>query len=339
VGEKMNNISVKRSSKTKAILAVLAGCAVAIAAAGSVQAAVPDPFENGASSPADIRFLGGLPMPGSFRIAFAEEASAPQITEIDHLIAQEQVAMAPAVDMIATGAITSGVFGSVAIPMHSFPASKRWRRVMAAIEACVADKDCSRQNSLLDDISGEVAGKPLLAKIAIVNREVNARLRYRSDTAVYGQFDYWATPQEILAKGAGDCEDFAILKMTSLIKAGVPANSLSLVVLLDNDHGAFHAVLALSTTAGSYILDNNLRTVPQDSALPAYEPLYSLSTDRAWIHGSRTPSKNVAEIKGSFSSVAPGEGFGHAAAVVGNDQPLAAALRPSLPAIATGPRG
>jgi predicted transglutaminase-like cysteine proteinase len=198
--------------------------------------------------------------------------------------------------------------------MRSFPAIRRWRRVMAGIDACVADARCSGRNRLLDDISGEVAGKPLLEKIAIVNREINERLRYRSDTAVYGQFDYWATPQEILAKGAGDCEDFAILKMTSLIRAGVPATSLSLVVLRDNGHGAFHAVLALSTTAGSYILDNNLGTVPQDSALPDYEPLYSLSTDRAWIHGSRSPSKNVAQIKGGFSSVAPGEGFGPAAA-------------------------
>ena len=53
-------------------------------------------------------------------------------------------------------------------------------------------------------------------------------------------------PAEILTRVSGDCEDFAILKMTGMIRAGIPANSLSIVVLRDNGRGVFHAVLAVT---------------------------------------------------------------------------------------------
>ena len=44
-----------------------------------------------------------------------------------------------------------------------------------------------------------------------------------------------------------------------------------------------------------------------DSDLPDYVPLYSFSTDRAWIHGSKAGSQ-IADIAGGFATVAPGEG-------------------------------
>lgn len=41
----------------------------------------------------------------------------------------------------------------------------------------------------------------------------NARsiMHYATDNQLYGVDDYWATPAETIAKGAGDCEDFALL--------------------------------------------------------------------------------------------------------------------------------
>ena len=57
---------------------------------------------------------------------------------------------------------------------------------------------------------------------------------------VYGKLDYWAKPSEILERRAGDCEDFAILKMAALLRAGIPAQSMSLVVLQDRKRGFFH---------------------------------------------------------------------------------------------------
>lgn len=42
------------------------------------------------------------------------------------------------------------------------------------------------------------------------------------DSSIWKMPDYWATPLQTLAKGAGDCEDFVIGKYFSLIKLGVP---------------------------------------------------------------------------------------------------------------------
>jgi hypothetical protein len=97
--------------------------------------------------------------------------------------------------------------------------------------------------------------------------------------------------------------------MTALIRAGIPAGSLSLVVLRDNRRGVFHAVLAARTASGTYILDNAPAKVALDVDLPDYQPLYSLGQAQAWIHGTGvgTTDQSVAGTA-DFSSIAPGEG-------------------------------
>jgi predicted transglutaminase-like cysteine proteinase len=198
---------------------------------------------------------------------------------------------------------------------------------MRDISQCGAAGSCTDKNRLLARISQEAAGKRLVEKVAIVNSMVNNSIRYRGDQSLYGQVDYWATPSEILARASGDCEDFAILKMTALIRIGVPANSLSLVVLRDNGRNVFHAVLAVTTSAGSFILDNVRPKVAMDSDLPNYQPLYSLSGSRAWIHGTRVPTQPVTAEVSDFRAIAPGEGF---SASPPEASDLGSPLRPTL---------
>ncbi len=97
--------------------------------------------------------------------------------------------------------------------------------------------------------------------------------------------------------------------MTALLRAGIPAQAMSLVVLQDRRRGFFHAVLSVSTGSGTFILDSLNNTVLRDSDLPDYLPLYSFSTDRAWVHGSKPGGARMADIKGGFATVAPGEGL------------------------------
>ena len=118
-------------------------------------------------------------------------------------------------------------------------------------------------------------GKRFSDKLSFVNSSINRAIAYKKDSVVYGKFDYWAKPSEILERRAGDCEDFAILKMTALLRAGIPAQSMSLVVLQDRRRGFFHAVLSVSTGSGTFILDNLSNLVLRDSDLPDYVPLYS----------------------------------------------------------------
>lgn len=41
--------------------------------------------------------------------------------------------------------------------------------------------------------------------------EARTRMQYATDQQVWGVDDYWATPEETLALGLGDCEDYALL--------------------------------------------------------------------------------------------------------------------------------
>lgn len=211
------------------------------------------------------------------------------------------------VDPMKTAAIIPGVFGSVAIPMRNFPVAGRWAKVYRDIGGCTG-ASCGKNGAALFRLAEDSRDRKFLDKLAVVNRAVNTMIAYRKDQGVYGNLDYWAKPAEILSRGAGDCEDFAILKMSALIRAGVPAQSMSLVVLQDASRGVFHAVLSIATQSGTFILDNLSNQVLRDEALKSYVPLYSFSTDRAWIHGARPGSGQIASAGNNFASIAPGEG-------------------------------
>ena len=223
-------------------------------------------------------------------------------------IASEDMVSAPGIDPIKTAAIIPGVFGSVAIPMRNFPVAGRWAAVYGEIGGCNGAVDCGKNGSALAELTRSARDKKFLDKLDAVNRTINRLITYRKDEAVYGNIDYWATPAEILTRGVGDCEDFAILKMAALIEAGVPAQSMSMVVLQDRSRNVFHAVLSVATQSGTFILDNLSNTVARDAAYRSYVPLYSFSTDRAWIHGARTGSPQIATANGNFTAIAPGEG-------------------------------
>jgi len=61
-----------------------------------------------------------------------------------------------------------------------------------------------------------------------VNRFFN-QLRQQDDRLTWGKDDYWASPEELLRAGAGDCEDFAIAKYQTLIALGIHTEQLRLV--------------------------------------------------------------------------------------------------------------
>ncbi len=88
-----------------------------------------------------------------------------------------------------------------------------------------------------------------------VNFEVNKRVRYRSDRALYGTLDLWTVAAE-----AGDCEDIALTKRQELMRLGWPAAAL-LLATGRTPRGVYHAVLVAMTDHGDYVLDNNVDPV------------------------------------------------------------------------------
>jgi len=225
----------------------------------------------------------------SYRLAEAEAGGLPAQSD-------------PGIDPVRTAAINPGVFGSVALPMRNFPVLSRWMPIYQAMVGCSAGSACDRKSTAFANIIEIARGKEFSEKLSFVNSSVNRLIAYRKHSVVYGNLDYWATPLETLEHRAGDCKDFTILKMTALLRAGIPPQSMSFVVLRDRKRGFYHAVLSVSTASGAFILDSLSNRVLKDSELPDYQPLYSFSTDRAWIHGSKAGTVQVADLKSGLAT-------------------------------------
>ena len=103
---------------------------------------------------------------------------------------------------------------------------------------------------------GAISSTEALRIATRVNRQVNSRIRSATDRQLYGVEDRWALP----VKGAGDCEDYALLKKKLLLEAGLPGGMLLLATAL-NRRSEPHAVLVLRLPTGDMILDNETSVV------------------------------------------------------------------------------
>lgn len=126
-------------------------------------------------------------------------------------------------------------------------------------------------------------------KLAAVNEFYNRRIQFREDIEVWSQVDYWASPLELLNKGQGDCEDFAIAKYFALMAIGMPMGKLRLVYVRAQLGGpagvpVAHMVLAYypSADAEPLILDNLITDVRQASRRSDLAPVFSFNSDGLW---------------------------------------------------------
>lgn len=255
-----------------------------------------------------------------------EQARASIAPTLDELIAAhvpenftiagfavQTAALRPEIDnSAAPRGLPPSVFTSVAMPIRSLPAAKQWQPVHADLDVALSDEcttpSCRRRAARLDDMIEDAGKMRFLHRLHLINSAINATIAYSSDTATYRRLDHWATPAQTVKAGRGDCEDFAILKMAALKAAGIPESSMRLVVVHDNQRGLFHAVLAVTTDQGHFILDNVHDQILRDTDIAHYQPLFSLSFDRYWLHGM--PRKSEAQVafnSSSLSFIAPGE--------------------------------
>ncbi len=312
---------MKTTKSTRVAVRLLLGAMIS-AFAGQAQAASSPLTTDG--------FLGGIPLAG-FALRF-DAATPPSVTALmDSTVfgpGEEQAVASLAPDTsLLTAAIApdrpdarrdggtagtarrqEGAFGSVLLPIAALPASRHFKRVAKTLTSCDGGFGCKPAMKLLDTIASDVEGLPFLGRLERVNQTVNTTIRYQPDIKNYRQRDHWAEVPEIVGRRKGDCEDYAILKMAALAYQGVPMTSMSIVVLFDHKNQAFHAVLAVATSAGTYILDNTRADIYLDTTQPHYQPLFSLAQGRAWIHGVRKTSVTASRTIDNLDAVAPGEG-------------------------------
>ena len=95
-------------------------------------------------------------------------------------------------------------------------------------------------------------------QLEVVNQFFNHQARYVDDQKLWGQFDYWATPLELLELEAGDCEDFALAKYFTLRLLGVPEQKLRLVYATMTSTGQAHMIVGYWPDSGALpvLLDN-----------------------------------------------------------------------------------
>lgn len=122
--------------------------------------------------------------------------------------------------------------------------------------------------------------KDPLEKLHLVNNWTNTTA-YISDAKNWKQSDYWATPNEFLAKG-GDCEDYASAKYLTLRMLGFAIPDLRLVVLDDQQKRTTHAVLVVYEGVKAHMLDNQIKQVVTPNTVSHYKPLYSLNEKGWW---------------------------------------------------------
>ncbi len=134
------------------------------------------------------------------------------------------------------------------------------------------------------------ASQPESANIKRVNDFFNRRIRFDEDSTVWGRSDYWATPMETIGRGAGDCEDFAIVKYYSLLLLGIPDEKLRLVYVqarLGGVHSSItqaHMVLAFYPNPGAepLILDNLINDLQPASRRSDLQPVFSFNSQGLW---------------------------------------------------------
>lgn len=168
------------------------------------------------------------------------------------------------------------IFNSVALTIGNSPLNARWSRVAGAAASGSASA-----------FAASLRGQGAIAKVEAVNAYVNTRVRFVDDRVQFGISDRWLTPSETLARGRGDCEDYAIAKRAMLRAAGVADNDLYLVVLKDLTHRADHAVLVVRAAGRFLVLDNGTDRIVDSAMVRDYRPILTFTAGRTFTHGYR----------------------------------------------------
>lgn len=136
--------------------------------------------------------------------------------------------------------------------------------------------------------------KPERLKLKKVNDFFNGA-KFVSDAVHWKQEDYWATPTELLASDAGDCEDFVIAKYFTLKAMGVSEQKLFLTYVKAKRLNQSHMVLTYFKTPKSIplVLDNLTDRILKANKRKDLIPIYSFNGDGLWLSKQRGTGKTV----------------------------------------------
>lgn len=130
-----------------------------------------------------------------------------------------------------------------------------------------------------------------IEKVYAVNDYVN-KFKYKSDQINYGTNDYYASPIEMIKKGAGDCEDFAMLKYNVLVKEfGMDPNKFAFVYGESGKNKVAHMILTYKTNGESYALDNTTEKIHQLDKHPSFKKIFEVYDNKV-VLGNKSMELN-----------------------------------------------
>ena len=140
---------------------------------------------------------------------------------------------------------------------------------------------------------------PEAEKLLLVNDFFNQQIQFVDDTELWGLSDYWATPLEFLAQGAGDCEDYSIAKYFTLKELGVPENKMRLTYVKAIKLNQAHMVLTYFSSPDSVpvVLDNLVPVIKSATQRQDLVPVYSFNGMGLWVAKKQGHSRLVGNSK------------------------------------------
>ena len=132
-------------------------------------------------------------------------------------------------------------------------------------------------------------------KLQRVNDFFNQNIRFVDDRVSWGKSDYWASPGELLVKGAGDCEDYSIAKYFTLLEMGVAESKLRITYVKALELNQAHMVLTYfeSPRAEPLVLDNLKAEIKPSSQRSDLMPVYSFNGNGLWLAKRRGSGQQV----------------------------------------------
>lgn len=172
------------------------------------------------------------------------------------------------------------LLGVLALPAAAWDAD----RVMRSAER-MGPRAVTEVRSMLA-MMGEAGRLDEEGRLRVVNQFFNQHILFREDADNWGQIDYWASPLESLARGQGDCEDYAIAKYFTLLALNVPPAKLRMVYVRAQVSGVVlaHMVLAYYPEPAGLplILDNLVGEIRSAARRPDLAPVFSFNAEGLW---------------------------------------------------------
>lgn len=137
-------------------------------------------------------------------------------------------------------------------------------------------------------------------QVQLINDWVNNSIKQSDDVAIWGKRDFWASPLEVIAKAAGDCEDYAVTKYLLLREIGIPSEQLFLSHVDYEYQNAPHMVLIYFNHSdhGYYVLDNIITHVKPSQI--RRDLTYKFSFNESTVFAGSPPE--LTPIRGSHPS-------------------------------------